>query len=93
VTATLQRCTDDAANGSAASRSTDFLDLEVLPPRILFVGGGFISFEFAHISARAGSAPVIIDRQAVRCAVDPTRQSDPGFRVGEDVDAVHEDAR
>lgn len=42
--------------------STDFLDLEVLPQRILFVGGGFISFEFAHISARAGSAPVIIDR-------------------------------
>ena len=42
--------------------STDFLDLGVLPPRILFVGGGFISFEFAHISARAGTAPVIIDR-------------------------------
>jgi len=42
--------------------STDFLDLDVLPPRILFVGGGFISFEFAHISARAGSAPVIVDR-------------------------------
>ncbi len=42
--------------------STDFLDLEVLPPRILFVGGGFISFEFAHIAARAGSATVIIDR-------------------------------
>ncbi len=42
--------------------STDFLDLEVLPPRILFVGGGFISFEFAHICSRAGSAPVIIDR-------------------------------
>lgn len=42
--------------------STDFLDLEVLPPRILFVGGGFISFEFAHIAARAGTAPVIIDR-------------------------------
>ncbi|WP_188782433.1 dihydrolipoyl dehydrogenase family protein [Nocardioides phosphati] len=44
--------------------STDFLDLEVLPPRILFVGGGFISFEFAHISARAGSAPTILDRGA-----------------------------
>lgn len=42
--------------------STDFLDLEILPPRILFVGGGFISFEFAHISARAGTAPVVIDR-------------------------------
>ena len=44
--------------------STDFLDLKVLPPRILFVGGGFISFEFAHISARAGSTPTIIDRGA-----------------------------
>jgi len=42
--------------------STDFLDLEALPARTLFVGGGFISFEFAHISARAGSTPVIIDR-------------------------------
>ncbi|MBA3575623.1 MAG: NAD(P)/FAD-dependent oxidoreductase, partial [Pseudonocardiales bacterium] len=42
--------------------STDFLDLEALPPRILFVGGGFISFEFAHIAARAGSSPVIVDR-------------------------------
>ena len=44
--------------------STVFLDLELLPPRILFVGGGFISFEFAHISARAGSTPTIIDRGA-----------------------------
>ena len=42
--------------------STDFLDLDVLPPRILFVGGGFVSFEFAHICSRAGSGPVIIDR-------------------------------
>jgi len=42
--------------------STDFLNLDVLPPRILFVGGGFISFEFAHICSRAGSTPVIIDR-------------------------------
>jgi len=42
--------------------STDFLDLEALPSRILFVGGGFISFEFAHIAARAGCSPVIVDR-------------------------------
>jgi len=44
--------------------STDFLDLDVLPARILFVGGGFISFEFAHLVARAGSTAVIIDRGA-----------------------------
>jgi glutathione reductase (NADPH) len=42
--------------------STDFLDLDSLPSRVLFVGGGFISFEFAHIAARAGSSPVIVDR-------------------------------
>ncbi len=42
--------------------STDFLDLEEVPSRILFLGGGFISFEFAHIAARTGSSPVIVDR-------------------------------
>lgn len=42
--------------------STGFLDLDELPSRILFVGGGFISFEFAHIAARAGASPVIVDR-------------------------------
>lgn len=52
--------------------STDFLDLEALPARILFVGGGFISFEFAHIVARAGSAPTIVDR-----GVRPLKGFDP----------------
>ncbi|KQV63395.1 pyridine nucleotide-disulfide oxidoreductase [Nocardioides sp. Root122] len=42
--------------------STGFLDLAELPPRIVFVGGGFISFEFAHIVARAGAVPVIVNR-------------------------------
>jgi glutathione reductase (NADPH) len=37
-----------------------FLSLETLQPRIAFVGGGYISFEFAHISARAGSHATII---------------------------------
>lgn len=44
--------------------STRFLDLPRLPDRILFVGGGFVSFEFAHIAARAGSHPTVIDRGA-----------------------------
>ncbi len=34
--------------------SSDFLELENLPPRMIFVGGGFISFEFAHFAARLG---------------------------------------
>lgn len=35
--------------------SDDFLDLTTLPRRIAFIGGGFISFEFAHFAARLGS--------------------------------------
>lgn len=41
--------------------STSFLDLDRLPKRIVFVGGGFISFEFAHIAARAGAECIILD--------------------------------
>ena len=52
--------------------STAFLNLEVLPPRILFVGGGFVSFEFAHIAARAGAKTVIADR-----GDRPLRRFDP----------------
>jgi glutathione reductase (NADPH) len=36
--------------------SDEFLELAELPPSILFIGGGFISFEFAHFAARLGSA-------------------------------------
>jgi glutathione reductase (NADPH) len=35
--------------------SDDFLELNMLPTSILFIGGGFISFEFAHFAARMGS--------------------------------------
>ena len=37
--------------------SNEFLALEELPRRLVFVGGGFISFEFAHFAARLGGAP------------------------------------
>lgn len=40
--------------------SDDFLELPQLPQRIAFVGGGFISFEFAHFAARLGSTPADI---------------------------------
>ncbi len=37
--------------------SNDFLALPQLPERIAFIGGGFISFEFAHFAARLGATP------------------------------------
>lgn len=42
--------------------SDEFLDLKELPKHIVFVGGGYISFEFAHIAARAGSEVHIVHR-------------------------------
>jgi glutathione reductase (NADPH) len=43
-------------------KSDQFLELEQLPRRIVFVGGGYISFEFAHLSTRAGAKVQIIHR-------------------------------
>lgn len=34
--------------------STDFLDLDQLPAEMIFVGGGFVSFELANIALQAG---------------------------------------
>ncbi len=46
--------------------STEFLELESLPERIAFVGGGFIAFEFAHIARRAGASEVAILQRGKR---------------------------
>lgn len=40
--------------------STEFLDLPERPDRIVFVGGGFIAMEFAHIAKRAGASEVTV---------------------------------
>jgi glutathione reductase (NADPH) len=42
--------------------STQFLELGELPKRILFVGGGYIAFEFAHVAVRAGAQVTIVHR-------------------------------
>jgi glutathione reductase (NADPH) len=52
----------DFAGAEHLIDSTEFLGLDHLPGRIVFIGGGFVSFEFAHIAARAGAAVTIIDR-------------------------------
>ncbi|HSP46915.1 MAG TPA: NAD(P)/FAD-dependent oxidoreductase, partial [Clostridiaceae bacterium] len=44
--------------------SDDFLELDRLPDRLVFIGGGYISFEFAHVAARAGAEVHIIHRSA-----------------------------
>ena len=44
--------------------SDGFLELGKLPERIVFVGGGYISMEFAHIAARSGSKVTVLHRGA-----------------------------
>jgi glutathione reductase (NADPH) len=38
------------------------LELDQLPRRILFIGGGYIAFEFAHVAALAGSRVTVLHR-------------------------------
>jgi len=52
--------------------SADFLDLNSLPRRIVFIGGGYVSFEFAHIAARAGASVTIAQRDRL-----PLKMFDP----------------
>ena len=42
--------------------SEQFLELDELPKRILFVGGGYIAFEFAHVAVRAGARATVLHR-------------------------------
>jgi glutathione reductase (NADPH) len=42
--------------------SDQFLELPELPRRILFIGGGYIAFEFAHVAALAGSQVTVLHR-------------------------------
>src|SRR6059036_3607579 len=44
--------------------SEQFLNLDRLPASLAFVGGGYISFEFAHVAARAGADVTIVHRGA-----------------------------
>lgn len=71
--------------GSEWIASSDvFLDLDELPRRIVFLGGGYISFEFAHVAARAGATVTVVemrdrvltgfDADLVDTLVDRTRQ-------------------
>ncbi|MCK0145674.1 NAD(P)/FAD-dependent oxidoreductase [Arenibacter sp. F26102] len=41
--------------------SDDFLQLGKLPKNMVFIGGGYIAMEFAHMAARAGSKITIIE--------------------------------
>ncbi len=46
--------------------SDGFLEMGKLPESIIFIGGGYISFEFAHIASRAGAKVKILHRSQIQ---------------------------
>ena len=52
------------AGAERLATSEDFLNLDRIPARVIFIGGGYISFEFAHVAARAGAEVTIVHRGA-----------------------------
>ncbi len=65
VIATGQWPADLGISGQEHLTTSDqFLELEELPRRIVFIGGGYIGFEFAHVALRAGSVVTILHRGA-----------------------------
>ena len=86
--------------------SDEFLELDALPPSILFIGGGFISFEFAHFAARLGSTnqhSVILevgdrplgefDAEMVELLVEASKAEDIDVRCGLDIEMIEKQAK
>ena len=79
--------------------STAFLELDQLPPRIAFVGAGYISFEFAHVARRAGAQASIVGRrrplqhfeqELVTRLVDHTQSLGIELRLDADVTTIEQ---
>ncbi len=100
VGATPQRFTFPGAEHLATSDA--FLDLEALPERIAFIGGGFIAFELAHIAAVCGARATILthgdralrrfDQDAVSRLVTATRALGIDVRLDAPVGRIRREA-
>jgi len=78
--------------------SEDFLSLPSLPNRMVFVGGGYVSFELAHLAARFGMKATILhgddhplpafDPDLVKALVAGSREAGIEVVLGAKVDRV-----
>jgi glutathione reductase (NADPH) len=84
IAAGARRATLNIPGEEHLTSSTQLLELDRLPADLVFVGGGYIAFEFAHIAARAGAHVQIVHRGA-----RPLKQFDPDL-VGKLVEATRE---
>lgn len=78
--------------------SDQFLELDELPSRIVFLGSGYISFEFAHVAATAGAQVTMLemlgrplagfDPDLVAMLAERTRRMGIDLRVETRVEAI-----
>jgi len=78
--------------------SEQFLELDDLPRRVVFLGSGYIAFEFAHVSAGAGANVTMLemldqplsgfDPDLVSILVERTRSMGIDLRVKTRVEAI-----
>ncbi len=78
--------------------SDDFLELHQLPDSMAFIGGGYISFEFAHTVACAGTTTTILhedakplahfDRDLVARVLEKSRRGGIDIRLDSRVDRI-----
>lgn len=81
--------------------SETFMELEEMPPSLLFAGGGYVAFEFAHVAARAGAKVTILhndahplagfDRDLVERLVEITRSIGIEIQLDTPVESVERD--
>jgi glutathione reductase (NADPH) len=99
VIATGQKPADLKIPGEEHLTTSDqFLELDELPKRILFIGGGYIAFEFGHVAARAGSEVAIVHRGArplarfdpylVDALVERTRELGVDIQLGSEAEGI-----
>lgn len=98
IAAGARRATLGIEGEEHLTSSTEFLELEDLPRRVVFVGGGYIAFEFGHIAARAGAAVQIFhqgerplvgfDPDLVAQLVEATRELAVDVQLDTTVEAI-----
>src|SRR5918996_1007946 len=102
IAAGAKPATLNISGESHLTTSDQFLELEQLPKRIILVGGGYISLEFAHIAARAGAQVTILhrgvrplegfDADLVEQLVQATRDLGADVRLNTEVKSIWKDA-
>ena len=81
--------------------SDDFLEMDELPRRIVFVGGGYISFESAHVARRAGADVHIVhqdgrpldpfDADHVELVLEASREAGIQIHLNHEAKAIEKD--